>query len=167
MENNDGLVGLSLMRRLSAGRRLFDDPFALALLSGSYRTLARIAHIPMLGKLVYTLLDLGWLYSRSFAVVRTRAIDELVRDAIRGGARHLVLLGAGFDSRGSRLDEAGEIAVFEVDHPARQQVKKERFHAIMAEPPSNLRYVAVDFERDALEEKLIYSGTRLCLANQV
>ncbi len=139
-------------------RRLFNDPFAFALLSGSYRTFARLAHFPIFGKLVYSILDLGVPYSRSSAVVRTRAIDDLVRDAIRSGARQLVLLGAGLDSRGCRLDEAREIAVFEVDHPVTQRVKTERLHACMGKPPTNIRYVAMDFEQDALEAKLIESG---------
>jgi len=139
-------------------RRLFDDPYAFALLSGSYRMFVRLAHLPVFGKLVYAILDLGWPYTRSSGVVRTRAIDDLVRDAIRSGARQLVLLGAGFDSRGCRLDEAGEIAVFEVDHPATQRVKKERLHACMGKLPTNIRYVAIDFERDALEARLIESG---------
>jgi methyltransferase (TIGR00027 family) len=139
-------------------RRLFNDPFASALLSGSYKIFARLAHFPILGKLVYSILDLGWPYSRSSAVVRTRAIDDLVRDAIRSGARQLVLLGAGLDSRGCRLDETREIAVFEVDHPATQRVKMERLDACMGKLPANIRYVPVDFERDALETKLVESG---------
>jgi methyltransferase (TIGR00027 family) len=139
-------------------RRLFSDPFAFALLSGSYRTLARIAHIPIFGKLVYSFLDLGWPYSRSSAIMRTRAIDDYVRDAIRNGARQMVLLGAGLDCRGSRLDEAKGITVFEVDHPATQQVKEERLQAITGKLPTNIRYVAVNFERDDLETRLIESS---------
>lgn len=139
-------------------RRLFDDPYAFALLSDSYRMFARLARLPIIGKLIYAILDLGWPYSRSSAVVRTRAIDDLVRDAIRSGARQLVLLGAGLDSRGCRMDEATEIEVFEVDHPATQHIKKERLHACMGKLPANVRYVAVDFERDALETKLVESG---------
>lgn len=139
-------------------RRLFDDPYAFALLSGLYRNIARLARIPIIGKLIYAALDLGWPYSRSSAVVRTRAIDDLVRDAIRSGTRQLVLLGAGLDSRGCRLDEAAEIEVFEVDHPATQFVKKERLQASIGKLPANIRYVAVDFERDALEAKLVESG---------
>lgn len=117
-----------------------------------------MARFPVLGKLVYAILDLGWPFSRSSAVVRTRAIDDLVLDAIRNGARQLVLLGAGFDSRGYRLDEISEIEVFEVDHPATQQVKRERLHAYMGKLPPNVKYVAVDFERDAFEARLIESG---------
>lgn len=139
-------------------RRLFDDPYAFALLSGSYRKFVRMARLPALGSLVRTLIDLGWPYSRSSAVVRTRAIDDLVRDAIRNGARQLVVLGAGFDSRGCRLEEAEKIQVFEVDHPATQQVKQERLNACMDMLPENIHYVAVDFERDDLQTKLTESG---------
>lgn len=139
-------------------RRLFDDPYAFALLSAPYRMLAHLAHLPILGKMVRTTLDLALPYARSSAVVRTRAIDDLVRDAIRSGGRQLVLLGAGFDSRGCRLEEAGEITVFEVDHPATQQVKKERLKTCLDRLPANIRYVAVDFEQDNLEAKLSESG---------
>jgi len=155
-------AGLTFCRALETqeqpARRFFGDPYAFALLSGSYRIFVRLARLPIIGKLIYAILDLGLPYSRSSAVVRTRAIDDVVRDTIRSGARQLVLLGAGLDSRGSRLDEAGEIEVFEVDHPATQRVKTERLHACMGKLPTNIRYVAVDFERDALEAKLIESG---------
>ncbi len=139
-------------------RRLFNDPHAFAMLSAPYRIFARLAHIPILSKLIYIILDIGLPYTRSSAVVRTRAIDDLVRDAIRDGVRQLVLLGAGFDSRGCRLDEAGKIMVFEMDHPATQQVKKERLKSCMGRLPTNIRYVAVDFERDDLKTKLAESG---------
>lgn len=54
-------------------------------------------------------LDLGWPYTRSSAVVRTRLIDDLVCDSLHAGAQQLVLLGAGFDSRAFRLDETRHI----------------------------------------------------------
>jgi len=148
----------ALEARAQPEHRLFDDPFAIALLSDSYRMFARMAHFQPFGKLVHAVLDLGWPYSRSSAVVRIRAIDDLTRDAIRNGARQLVLLGAGFDSRGCRLDEAGNIPVFEVDHPATQRLKRERLHAFMGALPENTTYVAVDFERDDLETRLMESG---------
>jgi methyltransferase (TIGR00027 family) len=148
----------ALETRMQPERRLFNDPFAIALISDSYGMLARMARFPILGKLIHAILDLVCPYSRSSAVVRTRAIDDLVRDAIRSGARQLVLLGAGLDSRGCRLDEAREIAVFEVDHPATQRVKIKRLRAFTGKLPTNIKYVAVDFERDALETKLIESG---------
>ena len=139
-------------------RRLFSDPFALPLLSGPLKVFARMAQLPMVSGAVHGILDAGWPYTRSSGVVRTRAIDDLVCDAIRSGIRQLVLLGAGFDSRGYRLKEAQDITVFEVDHPATQQLKRERMNAIIREMPANVRFVAVDFERDDLEAGLMAAG---------
>lgn len=141
-----------------ADRRLFDDPYAALLLSGTLKTVARIACMPIAGRLVRAILDFGWPYTRSSGVVRTRLIDDLVRDGIRDGAEQLLLLGAGFDSRAYRLGEAKGIAVFEVDHPATQRVKRERLKALFGQSPANVCFVEVDFEKDDLEDKLIEAG---------
>jgi methyltransferase (TIGR00027 family) len=148
----------ALETQVRRDRRLFDDPYALALLSGRLRAFAQMSSFPILGSLVHFILELGWPYTRSSGVVRTRAIDDMVRQAIGGGARQLVLLGAGFDSRGLRLEETKTMTVFEVDHPATQTEKKRRLQACIGRLPSNIRYVAVDFEKDNLERKLIESG---------
>jgi O-methyltransferase involved in polyketide biosynthesis len=52
--------------------------------------------------------------------VRTRLLDDAVRNFIDAGGRQLVLLGAGFDCRALRMPELDCAQVFEVDHPATQ-----------------------------------------------
>ncbi|HTX35587.1 MAG TPA: class I SAM-dependent methyltransferase [Bryobacteraceae bacterium] len=138
-------------------RRLFEDPYALPLLRGVLKALAEFARLPVAGRAVPAFLDLGWPSTRSSGVVRTRMIDDLVRDAIAAGARQLVLLGAGFDSRAFRLPEAHGMAVFEVDHPATQNAKRRRLSRF-GPPPENVRFVEVDFERDDLERALLQAG---------
>jgi methyltransferase (TIGR00027 family) len=140
------------------GRRLFDDQYAVPLLSGALKVLAEIARVPGVGRLVPAFLDAGWPYTRSSGVVRTRMIDDLVREAIHAGARQLVLLGAGFDSRAYRLDETRDIQTFEVDHPATQRVKRERLKSRLERPPQNVNFVEVDFEKDNLERALEIAG---------
>jgi methyltransferase (TIGR00027 family) len=140
------------------GRRLFEDPYAIPLLSGTLRGLAEISRISVIGKLVPAFLDFGWPYTRSSGVVRTRLIDDLVREAIHAGAQQLVLLGAGFDSRAYRLEGAKCIRTFEVDHPATQRVKRERLRSRIKQPFENVRFVEVDFEKDDLEFKLKEAG---------
>lgn len=139
-------------------RRLFTDPYALSLLSPSLRFFVLIAGWPVVGPLVHWVLETGWPGTRSSGVVRTRLIDDMVRDAIHHGARQLVLLGAGFDSRGYRLEECGKIAAFEVDHPATQRVKRERLGGLPGMPPAHVRFVAVDFEKDDLARELKNAG---------
>ena len=132
------------------GRRLFEDPYAIPFLSGTLKALAQIAQISGIGRLVRAFLDLGWPYTRSSGVVRTRLIDDMVRDSIHAGTQQLVLLGAGFDSRAFRLDETRYIRTFEVDHPATQRAKRERLQGLLEHPPANVRFVEVNFEKDDL-----------------
>jgi methyltransferase (TIGR00027 family) len=59
--------------------------------------------------------------------VRTRFIEERLAEAIERGATQLVILGAGFDTRGYRLTELLRHArVFEVDQPSTQEYKRRR-----------------------------------------
>ena len=141
-----------------ADRRLFDDPFAAALLTGRLKALAAFASLPAIGRLATYLLDLGWPRTRSSAVVRTRLIDDLVRYAIRSGARQALLLGAGFDSRPYRLEELRGVPLFEVDHPATQRAKRQRLQAHRGPLPANVCFVPVDFEEDDLETTLLHAG---------
>jgi methyltransferase (TIGR00027 family) len=50
----------------------------------------------------------------------------------------------------------GEVAVFEVDHPDTQAAKQAALR--VGEWPRNVRFVAVDFERDSLAAQLTRSG---------
>ena len=85
--------------------------------------------------------------------LRTATIDSAVREAVAGGARQLVILGAGYDGRAWRLPELTGIKVFEVDHPATQGDKRTRVDQL---PPPNgiLSFVSIDFERDSLDTVL-------------
>jgi methyltransferase (TIGR00027 family) len=139
-------------------RRLFEDPYAIPLLSGKLKALAQVARIPGLGRSVRAFLDFGWPFTRSSGVVRTRLIDDLVRDSIRAGVRQFVLLGAGFDSRAFRLPEVQAIPTFEVDHPATQRAKRVRLGPALEHPSGDVHFVEVDFEKDNLELKLRDAG---------
>ncbi len=81
--------------------------------------------------------------------VRTRAIDDAVRDFVEAGGRQIVLLGAGFDCRAVRLELEGA-TVFEIDHPATQERKRATLAEAGAQSES-VRYVAWNFENDAME----------------
>src|SRR4029079_19122843 len=51
-----------------------------------------------------------------------------------------------------------QASVFEVDRPATQAVKKQRFTAVLGRPPVNLTYVAVDFQHEGLPDVLARHG---------
>ena len=92
-------------------------------------------------------------------LVRTRFIDEKLQQAIAGGARQYVILGAGFDTRAYRFTELLDgVKVFEVDSAATQAYKRKRAEATIGPPPGNLTYVLIDFNRDQLMETLVRAG---------
>ena len=92
------------------------------------------------------------------AVLRTQAIDAHVSSALESGIDQLVLLGAGLDARAWRLPELAQATVFEVDHPATQEYKRARTRG--RAPHAEIRFVAVDFEREGFAGALETSGFR-------
>jgi methyltransferase (TIGR00027 family) len=89
--------------------------------------------------------------------LRTLAIDTAVHGAIAGGAKQLVILGAGYDGRAWRMPELAGVKVFEVDHPATQNDK--RAHLAELPPPKGVvSFVSIDFERESLDKGLDRAG---------
>ncbi|MFB8008817.1 class I SAM-dependent methyltransferase [Nocardia sp. NPDC056000] len=76
---------------------------------------------------------------------------------VSAGFRQYVILGAGLDTFAYRSPLAREIAVFEVDHPATQQWKRELLAAARIDGAA-AQFVGVDFERDDLAAELAAHG---------
>ena len=140
------------------GERLFSDPLAAAFLTGRLKRGALAARMPLGADAVSKYIDTRWPGPRPSAVVRTRVIDDAVRDAIGAGCAQLVLLGAGYDTRAYRLPQTAGIAAFEVDHPATQAIKREVLEQELPAIPETVRFVGVDFERDSLADALDAAG---------
>jgi len=141
--------------------RVCYDPLARHLLSTKFRIIGKS---PTLGKMV-----LWFVVGRRFphviegireeAVVRTRYIDDYLKECIGNGIRQLVILGAGYDSRAYRIDGLkGKVKVFEVDHPATQKVKIKRLERLLGPLPGHVVYVPVDFSKEKLDGRLLESG---------
>jgi methyltransferase (TIGR00027 family) len=134
----------------------FHDPTARVLLNEKgKRSLAKIERATRDGKRSMRL-----EMARGMAdiiALRTAAIDQAVRDAIAGGAKQVVILGAGYDGRAWRMKELAGVRVFEVDHPATQGDK--RAHVSELPPAIGIAsFVAIDFERESLDTVLESAG---------
>lgn len=90
-----------------------------------------------------------------FNQLRTVVLDRAIVEA--APVEQLVILGAGLDGRAHRLAQLHDTTVFEVDHPDTQVVKRERAAALTS-VAREIRYVAVDFTRDRLDECLARAG---------
>ena len=94
---------------------------------------------------------------RAFLVARSRYAEDTLARAITQGVTQYVLLGAGLDTFAHR-NPYPQLRVFEVDHPATQQWKRELLETGNLPTPANLTYVPVDFEREWLPEQLYSAG---------
>jgi methyltransferase (TIGR00027 family) len=89
---------------------------------------------------------------------RTKAFDAAMLDALKAGATQVVVLGAGFDSRGYRFtSQLPGVRFMEVDYPPTQEYKKRRVKEILGKPPANVSYVPMDFTKDDLLDQLVKS----------
>jgi methyltransferase (TIGR00027 family) len=129
---------------------IFNDPFAIRILDQETR--ARLDEIAADGSL---------RPMRLFIAARSRFSEDSLAASVARGVRQVVVLGAGLDTFSLRNPHADlAVRVFEVDHPATQDWKRERLkHAGLAEPAS-LIFAPVDFEREGLADGLIEAGFR-------
>lgn len=88
-------------------------------------------------------------------VGRAWAIDEHVQQEVAGGARQVVVLGAGYDSTAYRMELLKEkgVRVFEVDEPITSSQKQAKVKKILGRlPEERVAYIPVDFERETVED---------------
>ncbi len=136
---------------LPEGGQLASDPFGLEFAPRWSRPLVSLtARAPWALRL---LLERG-LFARMtlWLQLRTRVLDDNLLAFARAGGRQLVLLGAGFDCRASRL--AAELegsTVFEIDHPATQARKREVL-ARLGAPSLRTEFVPWNFEQQPMAE---------------
>jgi methyltransferase (TIGR00027 family) len=122
-------------RTLPLDERLFDDPFARLFGGGaaSAEVMARFLTAP---------------FFREHIRLRTRFIDDFVRQGLADGFRQIVVLGAGFDCRALRMEEivgAGAI-VFEVDLAGQLDAKRTILQRAAITIPSFVRLIPGDLE---------------------
>ncbi|WP_158749287.1 class I SAM-dependent methyltransferase [Acidobacterium sp. S8] len=92
---------------------------------------------------------------RAFMVARSRCAEDHLRAAIPSGVKQYVVLGAGLDTFAYRNPfPENELRVFEVDHPATQQWKRELLANAAIPIPATLTFVPVDFEKQTLTSGL-------------
>ncbi len=130
---------------------VFADPVAVSILGPEYG-----------GELQRTPLREDRPFSialRAFLVARSRYAEDNLGRAVDAGVKQYVLLGAGLDTFAYR-NPYPEVHVYEVDHPATQQWKRDLLQRNGIPLPSGLTCVPVDFERQTLVMELHAAGFR-------
>ncbi|MEV7004989.1 class I SAM-dependent methyltransferase [Streptosporangium sp. NPDC051022] len=91
---------------------------------------------------------------RAQVTARSHYTERRLAELAAEGMPQYVILGAGLDTFAQRYPLTERVAVFEVDHPATQRWKRDLLTAAGITAPGELAFVGVDFETDALLDRL-------------
>lgn len=150
-ENNAALRAVESMR--PADERVFSDPYAALFLTDR---LSDVLHSSSFREQLLSRWEQVTPGVCGAVLLRTRFIDDCLVQAMGDGLQQLVILGAGYDARALRFSGLkGSVSVFELDHPATQEVKVERIRHHMGSLPEHVAYIPIEFDKDSLAEKLL------------
>ncbi len=127
---------------------VLDDPIAMRLIGDRYPRLMERAMHPV-----------GRDF-RGFMAARSRYAEDRLAEAVANGVTQYVVLGAGLDTFAHR-NPFSALRVFEVDFPATQAWKRSLLRKAAIALPSNLVFVALDFEHQTLAEGLAEGGLEM------
>jgi methyltransferase (TIGR00027 family) len=131
-----------------------DDQIALLLIPAFLRRLLRVS---LFRRFYGQVVAPKGIYE--YTIARTKYIDVAFREALAEGFDQILVFGAGFDTRAIRFQtEAGDTSIFELDVPITQQAKLDQYGKRGLTVPANVAFISIDFDRDALPEKLEGAG---------
>jgi methyltransferase (TIGR00027 family) len=94
-----------------------------------------------------------------YVIARTAFMDEQYLEALKDGVEQIVLLGAGYDTRASRLmNGSPNVLVFELDADETQKRKKACLAKTRTGIPEGVVFASIDFDKEALKDVLERSG---------
>lgn len=147
---------MAFFRALETKRRnddkLFTDPFAIHFLDRKLRLAVRASNLPFFKTYLTRTIQKKIPGARSSGVARTKYIDDLLFLTIQHGVKQVMILGAGFDTRASRLEFLRPIPVIEIDHPNTSNYKIDIYKNRIGTLPSNVTYCQIDFNKQNLEQ---------------
>ncbi len=143
-----GAAAYRAIHQMLEGGAIFHDPFAVRILDD--KTRAGLDDVAA---------DASPQPMRLFIAARSRFSEGSLAACVARGVRQVVVLGAGLDTFSLRNPYAGlGVRVFEVDHPATQEWKRERLKQAGLAVPASLTFAPVDFERQSLADGLAAAG---------
>lgn len=94
-----------------------------------------------------------------YVTVRSKHFDEVVQTELDAGARQLVILGSGNDTRAWRFaDRLAGCRIFELDLPEAIALKRNHLKKVAPGLPPNVRLIGADLNSVDLEQCLLAEG---------
>ena len=149
-------------------QRLYYDPYAFAMYPGSFVQ-------SWIGPTAIDTLYrwLGFTGLQEHLTIRTKWLDDMIlEESNKSESKQLIILGAGYDTRGFRLDfptkDRSDFMVWEVDQPEVQEKKISKLQwlvnnkydddndkRIQDRINSMVHFMPVNFNKDSLEDKIL------------
>ena len=143
---------------LPANQRIVDDPEAASMLSGSGKIFANLCRWTPPRRMLFALSEAKGRGIWGSILSRKRFIDDEVADALVDGLSALVILGAGFDTRGLRFALPAGLPAYEIDLPGNIADKRATIERAKGQVPDGLHLLPVDFETADLDKTLAEAG---------
>jgi methyltransferase (TIGR00027 family) len=136
------LVAAARERESKRADHLFNDPFAGALAGDEGRAMLAMAEsVPrQVGSSAPT--------ENPYLSIRTRFLDDVVRNAIQSGIRQFAILAAGMDTRAFRMEWPEDVIMFEVERPDVLSYKETVLNSVGAKAVAKRIVVACDLHDD-------------------
>jgi methyltransferase (TIGR00027 family) len=116
-----------------------------------------LIRIPFVGRLFLRIFAAKGIYE--YVISRTKYVDAVFRQALSDQFAQILIFGAGFDTRALRFQaEARQTRIFELDAPSTQEAKIGQYQKRRLNIPSNLVFIAIDFDKELLPDKLNMAG---------
>lgn len=94
-------------------------------------------------------------------ITRSRYTEDALQAAVSRGVGQYVLVGAGFDSFALRRPPyAANLQIFEIDHPATQDLKLQRIRQLGISVPDSVHFIAADLSTEGVDAALARSSFR-------
>lgn len=145
-----GLAMRALESARSSRSRLFSDRNAKKFLRPHHQMLIALCAIPAVQRSVEWMCNRVYPGAPADFICRTRFIDDAIQQGIAGGARRVVIVGAGYDTRSFSLATRTDLEIVEIDHPDTQAVKVARAREVI-DPAllARVRFIAHDLSNAA------------------
>ena len=149
----EATAAMRAMHSLHHRPAVFNDPYALQLTSPTLRRVCQNRFF-------------RWLIGRKCisrslrpitaqVVSRAKYAEEKLEQAVSKGISQYVIISAGFDSFCLRHpDFSAGLQIYEIDHPATQQIKQKRLMEILDSSPKGVEFLAVDLEKQTIADAL-------------
>jgi methyltransferase (TIGR00027 family) len=116
-----------------------------------------LIHVPCVRRYFTKVMAPGGMYE--YVIARTKYIDNVFQTVLSDHFSQVLIMGAGFDTRSLRFQSSNHsTGIYELDVPVTQQAKIHQYTKRGLSIPESVHFVAIDFDKESLSEKLEEAG---------